>query len=88
MKHEPRKFTAEEYDQLMRKNGKKVFYSHWDLFDFVYGGKKSAIIKAKYNECYAENSAKEIELEQAKIKQAIAHRVAKGWLELVENKPE
>lgn len=76
----PRRYTFEEYDQLIRKNGNKTFRSDWDLFDFVHGGKKAAIIKAKYQEFYGESSAQEIELEKAKIEQAIAHRVANGWL--------
>lgn len=80
----PRRYTFEEYDQLIRKNGNKTFRSDWDLFDFVYGGKKSAIIKAKYLECYAESCAQEIELEKAKILQAINHRIANGWLKQVE----
>lgn len=85
MSHLPRRYSVEEYEQLIRKNGNKSFYSHWDLFDFVHGGKKSAIIKLKYQESYPENAEQEMELEKAKIKQAIDNRVARGWLQHLES---
>lgn len=85
MSNTPSRHTVEEYDQLIRKNGNKVYYTHWDLFDFVYGGKKALIIKAKYKDYYHETSEQEIELEKTKIKQAIDNRVARGWLQLSES---
>lgn len=83
MTNEPRKHTVEEYEQILRKNGSKTLYSHWDLFDFVYGGKKSAIVKAKYQDFYGADAVKEIEAEKAKIQQAIDDRVQHGWLKLL-----
>lgn len=85
MSNTPSRYTVEEYDQLIRKNGNKIYYTHWDLFDFVYGGKKSLIIKSKYKDYYHETSEQEIELEKTKIKQAIDNRVARGWLQLSES---
>lgn len=80
----PRRYSVEEYDQMIRKNGNKTFYSHWDLFDFVYGGKKAAIIIAKFNEAFPDTAIAEIEAEKAKIKQAIDNRVAHNWLKVLE----
>lgn len=83
MSHTPRKYSVEEYEQIIRKNGNKSFSNTWDLLDFVHGGKKSAIIKQKYAETYAENAEKEIALERAKIQQAIDNRVDRSWLKLI-----
>ncbi|MDD3266198.1 MAG: hypothetical protein PHC75_03340 [Burkholderiales bacterium] len=85
MSNMPSRYSVEEYEQLIRKNGNKVYYAHWDLFDFVYGGKKALVIKSKYQEHYQDTSEQEIELEKAKIKQAIDNRVARGWLQLSES---
>lgn len=82
----PRRYSVEEYDQMIRKNGNKTFYSHWDLFDFVYGGKKAVIITAKFNEAFPDTAIAEIEAEKTKIKQAIDNRITNGWLKLSEDK--
>lgn len=79
----PRRYSVEEYGQLLRKNNSKTFYSHWDLFDFVFGNKKATIIRNKFNASYNETSRVEIAIEHAKIKEAIDIRVKNGWLNYI-----
>ncbi len=84
MPQTPKRFTADEYNQMIRKNGNKVFNANWNLFDFVFGGKKADIIRAKFQETYHDNAAQEIQIENDKIQLAINNRVENGWLKIFE----
>lgn len=88
MSYTPRRYSIEEYEQMIRKNGNKTFRSEWSLFDFVYGGKKAELIRAKFQQAYPENYAEEIAAEETKIQQAINNRVERGWLQCVKNDDE
>lgn len=85
MTHSPRRYSIEEYEQIIRKNGNKSFYAHWNLFDFIFGGKKAELVRAKFQQAYPDSSSQEMAVEEAKIQQAINNRVERGWLKLNED---